>query len=316
MSNIFVTSASGNIGKPLVPLLLNSPPIGHILLPTTNSSRLASQIPSSDRITILEGSIQNPAWVEEKLLEHHVDTVFLNLNGIDELFTTSNLLSSVLRAGCVKHLIYLSACGDVMPESVFHERHRGFIPGLLLVKTAVEQMLIQSKAFQEDGRTYTILGPSLFFVNDLRGQETMLGDMGLFADPIGKKGVSRVDTQDIALAVVKVAEEPEKWNGKKVMIGSRDLYTEEDVARLWSEALGKPIKVAPNNSHGLDQLEKHVSAEMSPIWGRDIRLMWQLFVNMEFGMTDREYEMQKELLGKEPSSYEEFVKRTAAEWKK
>ncbi|KAL8705006.1 MAG: hypothetical protein Q9201_001851 [Fulgogasparrea decipioides] len=224
MSNIFVTSASGNIGKPLVPLLLNSPSIGNILLPTTNSSRLASQIPTSDRITILEGSIQDPAWVEEKILEHHVDTVFLNVHGNDEFFTTCNLLSSVLRANCVKHLIYLSSCGDVMPESVFHERHRGFIPGLLLVKTAVEQMLMQSKAFQEDGRTYTILGPSLFFINDLRSQETMLGDMGLFRDPIGKKGVSRVDTQDIALAVVKVAEEPEKWSGKKIMVGSRDLY--------------------------------------------------------------------------------------------
>lgn len=33
-------------------------------------------------------------------------------------------------------------------------------------------------------------------------------------------------------------------------------------------------------------------------------------------MTKEEYETQKELLGKEPSNYEEFVRRTGAEWKK
>lgn len=37
---------------------------------------------------------------------------------------------------------------------------------------------------------------------------------------------------------------------------------------------------------------------------------------MEFGMTEEDYKTQRELLGKEPSDYEEFVKRTGAEWKK
>ena len=43
--------------------------------------------------------------------------------------------------------------------------------------------------------------------------------------------------------------------------------------------------------------------------------MYELFAKMRFGMTDEEYETQQELLGKEPSNYEEFVKRTAVEWK-
>lgn len=44
--------------------------------------------------------------------------------------------------------------------------------------------------------------------------------------------------------------------------------------------------------------------------------MYELFEKIKFAMSDEEYETQKELLGKEPSSYEEFVKRTGAEWKK
>lgn len=48
----------------------------------------------------------------------------------------------------------------------------------------------------------------------------------------------------------------------------------------------------------------------------DCRLkMYELFTKIKFGMSDEEYETQKELLGKEPNSYEEFVKRTGAEWK-
>lgn len=226
MSNIFVTAAAGHIGTSLVPLLLKSPLIKQIVLPTTNVSRLQAQVPKSDSITILEGSIQNPAWVEDNFKKYEIDTVFLCLTGLDELFTTCNFFSSMIRSGCVKHLIYLSACGDLMPESIFHERVGGVvIPGHVLVKTPVEQMLWQSKTFQEQGRTYTILGPSLFFVNDLRGKETMMGPMGVYGEPLGTKGVSRVDVEDIALAVVHVAEDPHKWNGKKVNIGSKELYT-------------------------------------------------------------------------------------------
>ncbi|KAL8673851.1 MAG: hypothetical protein Q9168_001763 [Polycauliona sp. 1 TL-2023] len=318
MSNILITSASGNIGTPLIPLLLASPAINHIILPTTNASKLSSLVPpSSDRITILSGSIQNPAWVEQTLTKHAIDTVFLNLTGVDELFTTCNFLSALLRSPCVRHLIYLSACGDLSPATVFQERFGGMVPAHVVVKTVVEQMLRGGSTVWNGGeRTYTILGPSLFFSNDLRGKASMMGPKGAYGEPIGTRGVSRVDVKDIALAVVKVAEEPERWSGKKIMIGSRELYTEHDFSRFWTEGLGKPIRMAPNNAQGLDQLEEHISAAMDPMWARDLRLMYQLFDQMVFGMNDEEYKMQKELLGKEPSSYEHFVRETAAEWKK
>ncbi|KAL8843149.1 MAG: hypothetical protein Q9170_000279 [Blastenia crenularia] len=316
MSNFFITSASGNIGTLLVPLLMKSPKIKHLFLPTTNVSKLEAQVPKQDRITILDGSVQNPTWVEESFKNHQIDTVFLCLTGVDELFTTCNFFSSIIRSGCVKHLIYLSACGDLMPESVFHERVGGLMPGHVLVKTAIEQYLRQSRMFQENGRTYTVLGPSLFYTNDLRGKQSMLGPMSIYGEPIGTKGVSRVDPADIALAVVKVAEDPKKWNAKKVNVGSKRLYTEHDFSKYWGEALGKPIKVAPNNPQGLDQLENHISTGMNPMWARDIRLMYELFESIEFGMTVEEYEEQVELLGKEPNDYEEFVRKTGAEWKK
>lgn len=106
------------------------------------------------------------------------------------------------------------------------------MPGHVLIKTTIEQMLQQSKVFREEGRTYTILGPSLFFTNDLRGKETMMGPMDVYGEPIGTKGVSRVDVEDIALVVVKVAEDPKKWDGRKVMVGSKRVYTVSHCAQL------------------------------------------------------------------------------------
>lgn len=47
------------------------------------------------------------------------------------------------------------------------------------------------------------------------------------------------------------------------------------------EELGKPIKVVPNHAQGLDQLEKHISAAIDPMWGRDLRLI--MFFERERG---------------------------------
>lgn len=64
-----------------------------------------------------------------------------------------------------------------------------------------------------------VLEPSLFYTNDLRGKATMMGT-DVYREPLGAKRVSRADVEDIALAVVKVAEYPEKWNGMKVNVGA------------------------------------------------------------------------------------------------
>ncbi|KAL8734893.1 MAG: hypothetical protein Q9166_001245 [cf. Caloplaca sp. 2 TL-2023] len=209
MSNTLVTSASGQIGTPLIPLLLKSSSIKNIVLPTTKVSRLTSQVPQANRIIIFDGSIQNPAWVEENFTKHQIDTVFLNLTGVDEVFTT-------LQLPLLHHPLWLSEAFNLP---------LGLTPGHVLVKTAIERMLQQSKVFREGGRTFTILGPTLFFTNDLRGKETMMGPMGIYGEPIGTMGVSRVDVEDIALAVLKVAESPEIGNGKNIMIGRKELYT-------------------------------------------------------------------------------------------
>ena len=114
------------------------------------------------------------------------------------------------------------------------------------------------------------------------------------------------------------------------------------MAQLWGAALGKAITVQASDADGLDGVEKHFAAGIGPAWGRDLRLVskehkWtralfflfftkqscaqmyevfnhQCFYGKGFAFNDEEFDAQRRLLGREPSSYEDFVKAEVAAW--
>ena len=116
------------------------------------------------------------------------------------------------------------------------------------------------------------------------------------------------------------------------------------MAELWGAALGKTITVQPSDADGLDGVEKHFAAGIGPAWGRDLRLVsmehessytffplfftkqscaqmyevfnQQCFYGKGFAFNDEDFEAQKRLLGREPSSYEDFVKAEVKAWTK
>jgi UDP-glucose 4-epimerase len=92
MQTVFITAASGHVGSKLIPLLLQTEKT-KLILPTSNAARLSSALLKSDLITVLEGSIQGPQWVETQLRTHNIDNVFLCVTGTDELFTTMDIFS-------------------------------------------------------------------------------------------------------------------------------------------------------------------------------------------------------------------------------
>lgn len=219
MPTIFVTAASGHIGSKLIPLLVETED-NKLVLPTSNSARLTSSLPKSESIIVVEGSIQDPQWVETQLRTHNVDTVFLCLTGTDELFTTMNIFSALQRTPSMKHIVYLSACGDFTLSS---QGLRGWKAAHAIVKCPIEMVLRDLSS--EMGFTYTILGPTLFFDNDLRQKGAILNG-GVYPEPLGTKGASRVSTDDIADAVrIAALDQGRKWNGKKIALGSRKRYT-------------------------------------------------------------------------------------------
>ncbi|KAF2717053.1 NAD(P)-binding protein [Polychaeton citri CBS 116435] len=313
---ILITAASGHIGTELVSLLHESAPKLNLILPTTNASRLKSSfsdsLASDSHIKVVEGNLQDPNWFQDVLVMNKVDTVFFCLTGSEELFTTMNCIDSMIRSKTVKRLIYLSACGDFTSPQALSALMQKCTAAHVLVKSTIEYKLQQGNLpFQ-----WTILGPTLFFINDLRSKQSML-EHGLFDEPLGENGVSRVAPADIALAVRNLAlAESDHWHGKKVMVGSKKAFTGAEISDVWSKALGRKIEIFGTSEQDMDNFEASFSAHANSAWGRDLRLMYESFKQMEFGMTDEEYDLQVELLGKEAEDYAAWVNKTAQSWRK
>jgi uncharacterized protein YbjT (DUF2867 family) len=312
---VLITAAGGNIGSALIPKLLQHD--FKLVLPTSDAARLQTKFATnanSDRVTIESGSIKDAQWVQKILTKHAVDVVFLCLTGTDELFTTLNFLDAMRRAGQVKQLVYISACADFVSAKGVEDVMRTCSAAHVLIKSTIEQKLIHGGFPWKTTR----LGPLLFVSNDLRSKESMLKD-GLFDEPLGEKGVGRVFESDIALAACNAILAPELWAGKKVNIGSLRRYKGSEVAEMWSRAIGRAVRMCGNDDDAMLALENRVEThggQGNPSgWGRDLRLMYEAFGSVGYGMTQVEYESQIKLLGKEPEDYAHWVEETGKAWR-
>ncbi|KAK4554801.1 hypothetical protein LTR86_007949 [Recurvomyces mirabilis] len=314
---VLVTAPGGHIGSVLVPELLKQE--HRLVLPTSNAERLRSNVPAArdkNNVIIEQGSIKSPQWVQAILSKHCVDTVFLCLTGIDELVTTLNFLDAMKKAGCVKQLVYLSALGDFTSEEGLKYTMRHSSAGIILVKSVLEYKMIYGDFPWMTAR----LGPGLFFSNDVRSKGPILSQ-GLFNDPIGSRGVSRISENDIARATAQIIRDPGTWAGKKVMLGSKHKYTDLEIANLWSDVLKRPIKVRGSDPSSLLQVEDHLEAMITggagnePTgFGRSFTSMLESFDNVGFGMSEAEYDEQVKLLGREPEDYAKWVAETGKSW--
>ncbi|KAJ5097434.1 hypothetical protein N7456_008155 [Penicillium angulare] len=311
--NILITAGSGHIGQELLPLL-QSLEATRVILPTTNASRLKSSLPpqsqpNSATFIAEEGSLTDPAWFQGLLEKYEVDTVFLCLTSEDELFTTLNCLDGMQRSKTVKHLVYLSACYDFASTEGAQWILQNCSSGHVLVKVLTEQKLVHGNL----PFSWSIIRPTLFFINDLRSKHSMI-ERSVYDEPLSEQGVSRVAPSDIALAIKNVIiDESGKWAGRKISIGSKKVYKGSEIADIWSKALGKSIEMYPATEEGFQRFETEMGAKKNSAWGRDMRLMVELFSKAPFGMSEEEYLEQVELLGKEPEDYEAWVEKTATD---
>lgn len=156
-----------------------------------------------------------------------IDTVFLNLTGTDDLFTTMNFLSCVQRCATVKHLVYLSACGDFLAPGFATRRSSGRAsrPTWSSRSSPSRRSRRRGRGPRPAASAGPIIGPTLFMENDKWAKGAMMAS-GFFPKPIGTAGVSRVACRDVALAVVKAVEDQGRvWDRKKIMIGTKETYT-------------------------------------------------------------------------------------------
>jgi len=227
-----------------------------------------------------------------------ISTLFLLApNAPDELTQAMLALNAAREAG-VKGIVYLS---------VFKGEDYADVPHFAS-KVTVERMI---HAYDLPA---TILRPAYFIQNDMRQKDALLGG-GVYAMPVGARGISMVDIRDIGEAAANELLRREQaaapLPSETYELVGPDALTGETLAALWSEILDRPIGYAGDDLEGLEQRLK----SFGPAWlAYDMKLMMRRYQDDGAVATDDDLVRLTALLGHPPRSYRDFAQAATAGW--
>ena len=281
---ILVTGGTGTVGSQVVAELLKRRADFRVL--TRDATKA---LPAG--VQAVEGDLLDVNSVRQVF--KGIDAVFL-LNPVSQTETSEALMAiTAMRTAGVKRVVYLSV----------HE-----VEGAPWLPHFGSKVGIEA-AVKKSGMEYTILRPNNFYQNDYWFRDPLL-QYGLYPQPIGNAGISRVDTRDIGEAAA-IALTTEGHQGETYDLVGPDVVTGESTARTWSEVLGKPIVYAGDD---LDAWEA-VQLNYLPAWMVfDFREMYLHFQQNGLKGSADTIARQTRLLGHSPRSFEAFARETAALW--
>jgi uncharacterized protein YbjT (DUF2867 family) len=284
--NVLVVGGSGTVGRQVARNLLERGATVRVLSRTADRAKL--ELP----VEAVQGDLEQPSTLGPQF--DGMDAMFL-LNALSRSETTQGLsaVEAARKAG-VKKIVYMSVLLPPGSETIPH----------FATKIPVEQ------AVMESGLAWTILRPNNFYQNDFGLRDPILGS-GLYPQPLGNLGVSRVDVRDIADGAVNALLDPAHEGAIYPMNGPRP-WTGEDTARVYSENLGRPVRYAGND---LKAWAEQVSAFMPDWLVKDLVIMYGFFQERGFQATPDQLERQRKLLGHDPRAFETFVWEVVPQWR-
>jgi len=231
------------------------------------------------------------------------ETVRRVFKGVDAVFLINTVSPTEGHEG------FMAVCGmrlagvkRIVHASVHHAEQAAWLPHFG-AKVGVEE------AVRRSGIPFTILRPNNFYQNDYWFKDVML-QYGVYPQPIGNTGISRVDVRDIAEAAA-IALTTSGHEGQSYDLVGPEIVTGESTAQTWSRALGKPIAYGGND---LDAWEKQTLSFM-PDWAAfDYRYMYAFFQEQGLKASPEAVARLTKVLGHAPRSFEAFAKETAPAW--
>jgi uncharacterized protein YbjT (DUF2867 family) len=284
--NVMVTGGTGTIGSAVVKELAGRGAGVSVL------TRDPAKLQDVKGVTPVRGNLLEPASVRRVF--DGVDSVFL-LNAVSQTETSEALMAITgMRLARVKRIVYLS---------VHHADKAAWLPHFGS-KIGVEE------ALKVSGIPFTILRPNNFFQNDYWFKDALL-QYGVYPQPIGSAGISRVDVRDIAEAAA-VTLTTTGHEGQSYDLAGPEGVTGESTAKAWSAALGKPIVYGGDD---LDAWEKQ-QLQYLPDWMVfDFRSMYEHFQKNGLLATAEAIARQTNLIGHAPRPFDAFARETAASWR-
>ena len=284
---ILVTGGTGLVGSHVVRELLARDQEVYVL---TRDAKKVAGLPN--RVRGIVGDLGEVETVRTAF--KGMDAVFL-INVVTPKETHEGIMGvNGAMIGKAKRLVYLSV--QSADEAATLPHFGG--------KTSVEL------AVQRSGIPYTILRPNNYHQND-RFYQAALVEHGIYPQPIGRKGISRVDVRDIAelaaIALTSGAHEGKVYD----LVGPRPL-TGQDCAEIWSRALGRKVEYGGDD---LDAWEKQ-SLQYMPDWlVFDFGNMYAWFQANGWPGTAQAISTLTSILGHPPRDLESYAREMAAAWK-
>ncbi|TGP50898.1 NmrA/HSCARG family protein [bacterium M00.F.Ca.ET.230.01.1.1] len=252
---IFVTGATGRVGRHVVDQLLRRGATVRVL---TRDPAKAS-FPAG--VDVAKGDLLDIDALRSAFKD--VSTLFL-LNAVtgDE-FAQAIITLNVAREVGVERVVYLSVFEADRAVNVPH----------FAVKFGAERMLVQMDF------SATILRPTYFIDNESMVKDVIM-EHGVYPMPIGSKGVAMVDARDIAevaaIELIRRDSAPGKLPIETINVVGPDTLTGPDVARIWSDLLGRPVVYGGDDPSAFEQN----MASFMPKWtAYEMRLMAERYVS-------------------------------------
>jgi len=282
-----VLGGTGTVGSLAVRGLLDK---GEAVRVLTRSAEHAKALPKGAEAVL--GDLTDPGTYE-KIFAGFDNLFLLTANGPSDLMEGLAAVNEAKRTKA-KRVVYLS----------IHDVEKCAEAPHFASKIAIE------RALKESGLPHTILRPNNFYQNDYWSKDAVL-QYGVYPQPIGDVGLSRVDARDIGEAAVRALTESGHFGKTYALVGP-DPVTGKDCAAEFAKAIGKPVVYGGND---LAAWAKSMAPYL-PAWAvYDYALMYAKFQAKGLKATATQLAETRTILGREPRRFADFVSETAAAWK-
>jgi uncharacterized protein YbjT (DUF2867 family) len=246
---------------------------------------------------MLVGDLRDPSSVDRSFVG--IEAVFMLIAaGTSE--TYEGVLAVLLaKRADVRRFVYMSS-------------HKIDLTDTLLYGGATKLPI--ENALKKSGVPYTILRPNSFYQNDLWYKDSLLQN-GIYPQPIGLRGMSRVDARDIA-EVAALALTTDAHEGKTYSVVGPEVQSGPSIAQSWSQALQKTVVYGGDDMDafergqsfmGLSQLPSHLAFPY--------RMYFEWYQANGLCASPEEIATMTRLLGRPPRSHASFAQETAARWR-
>ena len=291
---ILITGATGQIGRQVVQQLVDRGADVRALVRTPATADLP------DGVDVVQGDLLDVDALRRAFAG--VRTLFLLNAVVPDEFTQALIALNVAREAGVQRLVYLS---------VIHSDRYVDVPHFA-GKYGVERMIEQS------GFNATLLRPAAGITAEHVGDyDLTIKDVvlqhGVYPMPIGGKGLAMIDTRDIAeIAALELLARDRAPDGTaltRLNLVGPDTLTGEDVARLWSEVLQRPVAYGGDDTAGFEQ---NLRQFMPPWMAYDMRQMAARFLTDGMVPEAGDVARLEQLLGRPLHTYRDFAAGIAA----